>query len=71
MTTASDAMPRYAPERIDEVFTPLPQRLQHWADTQGDTHALHDESGMLTWSQQVDNSPQVPNQPIELSLHHI
>ena len=28
MTTASDAMPRYAPERIDEVFTPLPQRLQ-------------------------------------------
>ena len=29
MTTASDAMPRYAPERIDEVFTPLPQRLQH------------------------------------------
>ena len=68
MTTASDAMPRYAPERIDEVFTPLPQRLQHWADTQGDTPALYDESGMLTWRQLVDNINQVANQLIEAGL---
>ena len=68
MTTASDAMPRYAPEIDNEVFVPLPQRLQHWANTQGDTPALYDESGMLTWRQLVNNVNQVANQLIDAGL---
>ena len=68
MTTACDAMPRYAPDIVDETFTPLPQRLQHWADTRGDTPALYDETGMLTWRQLVDNVNRVANRLIAAGL---
>ncbi|ASK35781.1 4-coumarate--CoA ligase [Alcanivorax sp. N3-2A] len=61
MTAVSEAMPVYAPQVADEAFVSVPERLRHWASVQGERPAVHDETGMLTWGQLVDNVNQVAN----------
>lgn len=61
MTAVSEAMPVYAPRVADEAFVSVPERLRHWAAEQGERPAIHDETGMLTWRQFVDNVNRVAN----------
>lgn len=61
MTAVSEAMPVYAPEIDPSAFVSLPERIQHWADVQGDKPAVHDENGMLTWRQLADEVNRIAN----------